>query len=349
MTKVVTAAVSAFLLLVMMITLLFAHGGISASTANASTGDGPVNLGFVTSSVPFWAVTPLTRAAALCPEITAPYLAAQIDQESQWNPRARNVRSGADGLTQFVPKTWAEFGRDGDRDGKADPHDPEDAILSQATYVCYLVDLVKKTPGLSGGSVLDLALAAYNAGPENVRKYHGIPPFAETIDYIAEIHRLATTTYGNPEPADGGGDAAGDGAAAGVIAAARAQAQNDVPYAWGGGTLQGPSRGTGQDAGVIGFDCSGLVRYAYFRGTNGRVTLPRTSREQYTATARHVVPVDQLQPGDLLFWGANPSASHHVALYVGGGRMIEAPQSGETVHETTARTSGGDFLAATRP
>jgi cell wall-associated NlpC family hydrolase len=100
--------------------------------------------------------------------------------------------------------------------------------------------------------------------------------------------------------------------------------------------------------GIVGFDCSSLVRYAYYQGTNGKITLPRVAAAQYDATKANTVPVDQLQPGDLLFWGSSPATIHHVALYVGGGKMLEAPQSGSKIHETVARTKGGDYLGATR-
>lgn len=126
-----------------------------------------------------------------------------------------------------------------------------------------------------------------------------------------------------------------------------AKSQIGAPYAWGGGTVHGPSEGTGVDAGVVGFDCSSLVMYAYYQGTGGKVTLPRVTYEQYPATADHQVPPDQLAPGDLLFYGSSPATLHHVAMYLGGGKMIEAPQSGMTVRITKVRL-GGDFYAATR-
>jgi cell wall-associated NlpC family hydrolase len=55
------------------------------------------------------------------------------------------------------------------------------------------------------------------------------------------------------------------------------------------------------------------------------VTLPRVARQQYWAGAQ--LPVRQAQPGDLLFWGydtSNPDSIHHVAMYLGNGRMVEA-------------------------
>lgn len=123
-----------------------------------------------------------------------------------------------------------------------------------------------------------------------------------------------------------------------------------LPYSWGGGTLDGPSRGFAQGAHTVGFDCSAYTRYAFFHGAG--VTLPRTAAAQYAATAGRTVvagspDVSLLQPGDLLFWGSSAGAIHHVALYAGAGNMLEEPRTG-TVAKLTP-VYDGDFYAATRP
>ena len=128
------------------------------------------------------------------------------------------------------------------------------------------------------------------------------------------------------------------GRAAAVIG--RAMAELGMPYAWGGGTPSGPSRGISDGGGdadyygdynKIGFDCSGLMVYA-FAGVG--VYLPHYSGYQYYA-GQHV-PLSQMAPGDMLFYG-NPSNIHHVTMYVGGGRMIEAPYSGAYVRVVPVR------------
>ncbi|AWT57031.1 NlpC/P60 family peptidoglycan endopeptidase RipB [Mycolicibacterium smegmatis] len=113
----------------------------------------------------------------------------------------------------------------------------------------------------------------------------------------------------------------------------RAGTQLGVPYSWGGGTLEGPSRGINQGAGTVGFDCSGLTRYA-FAGVG--IVLPRYSGDQYDAGRK--VPPSEAKRGDLLFWG--PNGSQHEALYLGGGRMIEAQQTGVPIKVSPVRTSG---------
>jgi peptidoglycan DL-endopeptidase CwlO len=111
-----------------------------------------------------------------------------------------------------------------------------------------------------------------------------------------------------------------------------ALAQVGKPYRWG---ATGPAT----------FDCSGLVRFAY--GGAG-LSLPRTSRQQWSA-GRHV-PVDDLRPGDLLFWAsdpADPATIHHVGMYVGQGLMVHAPHTGALVRVDAVGPSG--YAGATRP
>jgi cell wall-associated NlpC family hydrolase len=143
-----------------------------------------------------------------------------------------------------------------------------------------------------------------------------------------------------PAPAAGGADASQ------VETAIRAaQRWIGTSYAWGGGSLSGPSEGFGIDEGVVGFDCSGLTRYAY---AQAGVSIPRNSSAQYMALPK--VSRSNLQRGDLVFYAfdtSDPSSIHHVALYLGGGQMIEAPESGMTVHVTAMRWSG--YIGAVRP
>ena len=113
----------------------------------------------------------------------------------------------------------------------------------------------------------------------------------------------------------------------------RAGTQIGVPYSWGGGSLTGPSRGVDQGAGTVGFDCSGLTRFA-FAGVG--VLLPRWSGDQYNAGRK--VPPAQAKRGDLLFWG--PGGSQHEAIYLGGGQMIEAQQTGVPIKISPVRMSG---------
>jgi cell wall-associated NlpC family hydrolase len=104
------------------------------------------------------------------------------------------------------------------------------------------------------------------------------------------------------------------------------------PYRWGA-------------TGPASFDCSGLVRFAY---AHAGLTLPRTSRQQWSA-GRHL-QVPDLRPGDLVFWAhdpANPATIHHVGMYVGQGLMVHAPHTGALVRVDALRPGG--YAGATRP
>lgn len=113
----------------------------------------------------------------------------------------------------------------------------------------------------------------------------------------------------------------------------RGASQMGVPYSWGGGALNGPSAGVDYDAGKIGYDCSGFTRYA-FAGVG--VQIPKFSGDQYNTGRK--VPQSQAKRGDLLFWG--PGGSQHVAIYLGGGKMLEASGSAEKVTVSPVRMAG---------
>lgn len=140
------------------------------------------------SGVPDEYVAYVLKAGQICPEVTPSIIAAQLDQESHFNPKAASP-AGAQGIAQFMPGTWAGAGKDGDGDGKADILNPADAIWSQGNYMCAQVATVKAliAQGRVNGSPIELALAAYNAGVGNVLKYGGIPPFKETTAYVKSI------------------------------------------------------------------------------------------------------------------------------------------------------------------
>jgi cell wall-associated NlpC family hydrolase len=120
---------------------------------------------------------------------------------------------------------------------------------------------------------------------------------------------------------------------------ARALAQVGLPYAWGGGNASGPTRGISDGGGAadragdsrkIGFDCSGLMVYA-FAGIG--ITVPHQTQAIWAAFGPPITDRAQIQPGDMIMLSGNgqPSGIDHVGLYLGGGRAVDAPESGTSV------------------
>jgi cell wall-associated NlpC family hydrolase len=161
-------------------------------------------------------------------------------------------------------------------------------------------DVLVRVPGWEtqrpGDSAQDIERSAFPA------RYHRWEPLAVNVisavgGNVTEYVRASCTTP-LPAPSE-------------VAGRAIQYALGEVgkPYVWGA---------TGPNA----YDCSGLMLRAY---ESAGITLPRVARQQYWAGTQ--LPVRQAQPGDLLFWGydtSNPDSIHHVAMYLGNGRMVEA-------------------------
>ena len=153
----------------------------------------------------------------------------------------------------------------------------------------------------------------------------------------------------SPPPAVGGGWSA----AKGRRAVDAALAWTGTRYSWGGGNASGPTYGIdfpgggagANDSQVRGFDCSGLTLYAW---AQAGVSLPHYSGYQLRS-GRRLSP-GELMAGDLVFWAydtSDPSTIHHVAMYIGGGRVVMAPQSGDVVRIAPMWSDG--YLGAARP
>jgi hypothetical protein len=120
-----------------------------------------------------YAEDPAVAAAGLGDEDFVRLFVALIDQESRFNPRALSPK-GARGLGQLMPETAALLG--------VDAAEPMANLHGAARYL---------TAQLAEFGRVDLALAAYNAGPHRVEQFHGIPPYRETRDYVARITAAA--------------------------------------------------------------------------------------------------------------------------------------------------------------
>jgi len=120
------------------------------------------------------ALEPIIQEAALLHGVDADLIKAVIQIESRFDPRASSG-AGAKGLMQLMPKTAKAVGIE-------DPFDPRQNIFGGVKYLSQMMERY------NGNTAL--ALAAYNAGPGNVRRHRGVPPFRETRGYVTKIAKL---------------------------------------------------------------------------------------------------------------------------------------------------------------
>jgi cell wall-associated NlpC family hydrolase len=140
---------------------------------------------------------------------------------------------------------------------------------------------------------------------------------------------------------------------AGQAAVNRAMHYLGWMYSWAGGNAYGPTfgvcagDGAWNDCHIRGFDCSGLTLYAWAP----YLSLPHFSAAQYYAAGSVHPSISSLMPGDLVFWSSNGSVSgiHHVAIYIGNGNVLQAPQSGSVIQITPVLQVSWGLFGATRP
>lgn len=195
--------------------------------------------------------------------------------------------------------------------------------------------------GLPG---IDLVVSQRLSGPLGLSARSGLVVSAPSADAFKLQTALKAAAPGasvvlmRPGLALGSGSSGAAGAASSAVSKAElstaltaAVSRVGKAYVWGG-------------TGPEGFDCSGLVGWSF---AAAGIHLPRTAAEQALAGA--AVALNQMQPGDLLFWAydpADPGFIDHVAIYLGNGQMIEAPQTGYSVHVIALQT--GHLVGAVR-
>jgi cell wall-associated NlpC family hydrolase len=204
-------------------------------------------------------------------------------------------------------------------------------------------DSVARSLGMPAGNAIVISAPKANLARLAAAVKKVIPHGAATEPLMSQVTAGVTTTQ-----ASAAGVAAG---AAGVAAGAvdhtsvtlsqtedlgflkAALSRQGMPYVWGA-------------AGPTSFDCSGLVQWSM---AQAGIQMPRVAADQ--ARTGPAVPVSQLQPGDLLFYHTDPTDPgyiSHVAIYLGNGQMLQAPQTGENVEVVPADLTGSEYAGAVR-
>lgn len=320
--------------------------GTSGTSGNSVSGVA-LNEGEVPEEFVRW----IRLGAQVCDAVTEPILAAQLYLEGGFQPHGHNS-AGAAGYTQFIDSTWAAWGYQVDENGEqvgpagaGDRNHIPDAVMAQARYNCANAEIMEQAleDGRVVGDLTELMLAAYQSGPggplgegrvpENISDGNMTP--RQYADHIIETSRafedpegrLAVDRSRNNDDSRRGstadGDRRGGNMKTRIVEAARTQ--EGVDYAWGGGDLEGPTEGHGSGAGTIGFDCSGLTRYAVWQGSGGTIDIGRTTESQ--PQSEHLRPTDNPEPGDLMF------VPGHTAIYIGNGKVFEASTTGVPLGE----------------
>lgn len=248
-------------------------------------------IGFIESHHAGGHADPSTGQVA--PPIIGPAIDGRPGFAAIPDPASPDGWAHAVGPMQFLTTTFAAWGvvaPDRPPGVSPDPNNAWDAIFTAARYLC------------GGANHLDDIRAA-------ILRYNHSDAYAEQVLGKA-------TEYGLGGPGSSASPAGGAGAGDAAVAAALTQL--GVPYVWGGET---PG---------AGFDCSGLVQWAY---AQAGVTLPRTTFGQIDVGTP--VALDQLRPGDLIFSRSIRSGQvvdmGHVAIYAGAGQVVVAPHTGDVV------------------
>ena len=198
-----------------------------------------------------------------------------------------------------------------------------DAVMSDATATSL---------GVPAGNAIVVSAPPASVASLTARIKAVLPKGAAVEPLVTVVTRSGATSPLGIAPSAAGGSA--DAMTTGQLTAAlrAAESRRGLPYVWGA-------------AGPAAFDCSGLVQWAF---AQAGVSMPRVAADQ--ARVGLAVPASQLEPGDLLFYHTDPTDPgyiSHVAIYLGNGWMIQAPQPGMDV-EIVPASLGSQFAGAIR-
>jgi peptidoglycan DL-endopeptidase CwlO len=197
-------------------------------------------------------------------------------------------------------------------------------------------DSVARSLGMPAANAIVISAPHANLATVARAVKHVIPRRAGVEPLMTQVTAGVTTTEASAAATSAGVS----GSTSGLVGQAQINAmlnaalsRRGMPYVWGA-------------AGPVSFDCSGLVEWSF---AQAGLRMPRVAADQ--ARTGPAVPVSQLQPGDLLFYHTDPTDPgyiSHVAIYLGNGQMLQAPQTGENVEIVPAITSGREYAGAVR-
>ncbi|WP_299577474.1 C40 family peptidase [uncultured Williamsia sp.] len=222
-------------------------------------------------------------------------------------------------------------------------------LMDPVWQINWFYDTARKVPGYQTMDAAALAQAVEKSGPN---AYASTRSLAEKVVATVTPRLGELATAGSSTSSDGGGQACqtpGGGntgpldGSFGQRVIQAAMRWIGTPYAWGGGDKNGPTKGITDggtadsfgDYNKVGFDCSGLTLYAVYQASGGKIALGHYTGNQASDPRGQVIPLDQKQPGDLIYFGSSAEGSHHVGIYYGkqNGQdmLLNAPESGKTV------------------
>ncbi|WP_455754518.1 M23 family metallopeptidase [Streptomyces prasinus] len=175
--------------------------GVLSPELSEGPGPAPQSVSNVDASYVPW----LRKAAEACEVVTPSLLAAQIDQLSGWDNDTASLSE--QGIARFTDAQWRTWGRDDDANGRSSPLDQADAVMALGRYDCSLAEEVTdlRTKGTVNGNLVDLTLAAYTVGTDEVARAGRIPagarPFLEKVR--ERLPRYEALVRQNPDAADG--------------------------------------------------------------------------------------------------------------------------------------------------
>jgi cell wall-associated NlpC family hydrolase len=300
-------------------------GVLVAVLVGAPIGAGSPPLpGLAAATIPAAYLADYQAAAASCPGLDWTVLAAVGTVESGNGAHPGPSTAGAEGPMQFLPATFAAYNHPVPADPATTPIPPGTVPPSPWDRTDAIWAAARYLCSLGAGRDPRSALVAYNCGNPGPACQRASARYAAAVLAVAARFGAAGSLDGS--------------IATQVVGYARSQL--GVPYRWGDENPGGA------------FDCSGLTQWAW---AQVGMALPRTAQSQYD-TGPAVPPDQSLAPGDLVYFGPQPTQVTHVGIVIDpAGAMIDAPHTGAAVRvdrfiPTEGAPFGADhYLGATRP